>query len=251
LFEHVRIGRARSALLFNIQTAGFTGGPLALFRNMHYNDAMPTAKLPATARADAAYRPAPPLPDDPALDADNLWVFGYGSLMWRPGFAFVETQPARLDGFHRDMCLLSIHYRGTSESPGLVCGLMTGGACDGRAYRIAAVNAESALAYLDARELITDIYIPRHLPVRLASGQSVIARVYVADIAHGQFVGGWSDAEKARHIATAQGSEGRCLEYMRNLVEHLTGLGIQDPCMETLLSAALQRDAAGIDSGSF
>src|SRR5581483_11212858 len=162
--------------------------------------------------------------------------------MWRPGFAFVETQPARLMGYIRDMCLMSYHYRGTMEAPGLVCGLMAAldAVCEGRAYRIAAVNAESALAYLDDRELITDIYIPRHLPIRLAAGYEVIARVYVADTAHGQFVGGWSDDKKAVHIAAAAGSEGRCLEYMRNLVQHLTELGIHDPCMETLLSAALQ-----------
>jgi cation transport protein ChaC len=178
------------------------------------------------------------------LDLDHLWVFGYGSLMWRPGFAFVETQPAHLDGYSRDMCLLSIHYRGTPDAPGLVCGLMDGGGCRGRAYRIAAVNAESALAYLDARELITDIYLPRHLPILLASGQEVVARIYIADTAHGQFVGGWSDEKKVAHIVQGRGTEGRCLEYMRNLVAHLDELGIPDPRMSTLLDAALKREAA-------
>ncbi|TAK99548.1 MAG: gamma-glutamylcyclotransferase [Rhodospirillaceae bacterium] len=195
--------------------------------------------------ADAPYCPAPAAPGDPGLDPENLWVFGYGSLMWRPGFAFVETQPARLDGFNRDMCLLSIHYRGTHDAPGLVCGLMAGGACDGRAYRIAAVNADSALAYLDARELITDIYLPRHLPIRLASGRDVIARVYVADTAHGQFVGGWSDGKKVAHIVQGRGTEGRCLEYLRNLVQHLDELGITDARMSALLRAALRAESAG------
>ena len=194
---------------------------------------------------DAPYRPAPVAPGDPPLDPESLWVFGYGSLMWRPGFAFVETQPARLDGFSRDMCLMSYHYRGTQDAPGLVCGLMAGGACDGRAYRIAAVNADSALAYLDARELITDIYLPRHLPVRLASGRETIARVYVADTAHGQFVGGWSDEKKVAHIVQGKGTEGRCLEYMRNLVAHLDELGITDTRMTLLLRAALQAESAG------
>jgi cation transport protein ChaC len=179
------------------------------------------------------------------LDAHDLWLFGYGSLMWRPGFTFVETQPATLAGFHRDMCLLSIHYRGTPDRPGLVCGLMAGEGCSGRAYRIAAVNADAVLDYLDRRELITDIYIPRHLPIALASGRTAIARVYVADTAHGQFVGGWSDAEKVRHIVQGQGSEGRSLEYLRNLVQHLEELTIADPHMEALLAAALQVDRAG------
>src|SRR5581483_1678681 len=153
--------------------------------------------------------------------------------MWRPGFAFVETQPARLMGYIRDMCLMSYHYRGTMEAPGLVCGLMAAldSTCEGRAYRIAAVNAESALAYLDDRELITDIYIPRHLPIRLAAGHEVIARVYVADTAHGQFVGDWSDEKKVSHIVQGKGTEGRCLEYMRNLVAHIDELGISDAHM--------------------
>ncbi len=196
--------------------------------------------------ADAPYTPAPVPAGDPALDADNLWVFAYGSLMWRPGFAFVETQPARLDCFSRDMCLLSIHYRGTEQCPGLVCGLMAGGACDGKAYRIAAVTAESALAYLDARELITDIYIPRHLPIHLASGRTVLARVYVADTAHGQFVGGWSDEKKVAHIVQGKGSEGSCLEYVRNLVQHLEELSIHDARMAMLLQGALQASAQNI-----
>jgi len=193
--------------------------------------------------ADAPYTPAPVPAGDPPLDVNALWVFGYGSLMWRPGFAFVETQPARLAGYSRDMCLMSYHYRGTQERPGLVCGLMQGGGCEGRAYRIAAVNADSALAYLDARELITDIYIPRHLPIHLASGQQVIARVYIADTAHGQFVGGWADEKKVAHIVQGQGTEGRCLVYLQNLVQHLEELGIADARMITLLDAALREEA--------
>lgn len=186
----------------------------------------------------APYVPAPAAAHDPPLDPNYLWVFGYGSLMWRPGFAFVETQPARLDGFRRDMCLLSYHYRGTHDVPGLVCGLMAGDGCTGRAYRIATVNADAALAYLDRRELITDIYLPRHRPVSLASGHVAIARVYVADTAHGQFVGGWSDAEKVGHIVQGTGSEGRSLAYLRNLVEHLRELDIVDAHMEALLDSA-------------
>src|SRR4051812_28151079 len=178
------------------------------------------------------YVPAATPVGDPPLDPGDLWVFGYGSLMWRPGFTFVETSPARLAGYRRDMCLLSFHYRGTHEVPGLVCGLMAAeegdDGCSGRAYRIAAVDADHALEYLDDRELITDIYIPRHRPVVLASGRTAIARVYVADTAHQQYVGGWSDAEKVRHILQGKGSEGRSLEYLRNLVQHLHELGIAD-----------------------
>lgn len=211
---------------------------------------MSTDPFPPRAGADAPYMPAPVPAGDPALDLDHLWVFGYGSLMWRPGFAFVETQPARLVGYSRDMCLMSYHYRGTIEQPGLVCGLMATpeAACEGRAFRIAAVNAEAALAYLDARELITDIYIPRHLPIRLAAGHEVIARIYVADTTHGQFVGDWSDGKKVAHIVQGKGTEGRCLEYMRNLVQHIKELGIPDARMAALFDAALQAEATGLKS---
>ena len=165
-------------------------------------------------------------------------------MLFRSGFSFVETSPARLDGYRRDMCLLSFHYRGTHDVPGLVCGLMKGeggdGSCSGRAYRIAAVDADHALEYLDDRELITDIYIPRHRPIVLASGRAVVARVYVADTAHEQYVGGWSDAEKVRHVLQGKGSEGRSLEYLRNLVQHLQELGIADARMEALLKAATE-----------
>jgi cation transport protein ChaC len=205
-----------------------------------------TAAVSGTPSPDvtgAPYQPAPTPPGDPTLDPDDLWVFGYGSLVWRPGFTFVETQPAQLGGFRRDMCLLSYHYRGTHDVPGLVCGLMIGAGCSGRAYRIARVNADAALEYLDRRELITDIYIPRHLPIALASGRSALARVYVADTAHGQFVGDWSDAEKVRHIVQGHGSEGRSLDYLRTLVQHLEELGIADAHMEALLTAAVAADS--------
>ena len=201
-----------------------------------------SASIPSSDVSGKPYVPAPVPDGDPPLDVNDLWVFGYGSLMWRPGFAFVETSPARLHGYRRDMCLLSFHYRGTHDVPGLVCGLMAGpsggGDCSGRAYRIAAIDADHALEYLDARELITDIYIPRHLPIALAAGRTAVARVYLADTAHEQFVGDWSDAEKVRHILQGKGSEGRSLEYLRNLVQHLHELGIADAHMEALLKAS-------------
>jgi cation transport protein ChaC len=175
----------------------------------------------------------------------GFWVFGYGSLMWRPGFSFVEMQAARVAGFVRDMCFLSIHYRGTAEIPGLVCGLMEGpGVCHGRAFRIADAAAAEVIAYLDERELITDIYHPRTLKVTLADGAVVNARAYVADTTHAQFVGGWSDADKAAAIVAGCGSQGRSLDYLANLVAHLDELGIGDGHMHRLLELARLKDAA-------
>ena len=176
----------------------------------------------------------------------DLWVFGYGSLMWRPGFSFVEMQAGRVAGFVRDMCFLSIHYRGTPETPGLVCGLMEDarGVCVGRAIRVAAAEAAAEIAYLDARELITDIYHPRTVVVTLEDGRTVSARCYVADTTHAQFVGGWSEAEKAAAIAAGRGSEGRSLDYLASLVSHMDELGIGDGHMHRLLELARLKDAA-------
>lgn len=179
-------------------------------------------------------------PGDPAIDPNNFWVFGYASLMWRPGFAFAEAQAATLRGYARDMCFLSIHYRGTPQVPGLVCGLMpvSQGACRGRAYRIAAADVAGAVKYLDERELITGIYVPRHLPLRLDDGRDVLARVYVADTAHEQFVGTWSDENKAAAVVRGIGGEGRSLDYLASVVDHLRQLGIKDAHMMALLKSA-------------
>jgi len=185
------------------------------------------------------------LDGDPAIAPDDFWVFGYASLMWRPGFAFVEARPATLPGYRRDMCFLSIHYRGTPEKPGLVCGLMPDGSgadCRGLAYRIAPENIDAAVAYLDARELITDIYIPRHLRIML-DGRAALARVYVAATTHAQYVGQWSDDEKAAALVSGVGTEGRSLDYLANVVAHLRELGIDDAHMSDLLCKAIARDA--------
>lgn len=174
------------------------------------------------------YQLVPPPAGDPPLHPAATWVFGYGSLMWRPGFKFAEVRPATLQGFHRDLCLISIHYRGTREKPGLVCGLCPGGACSGRAFLLSAEDRDAALKYLDARELITKIYIPRHIAVTLDDGRSVIARVYVSDAAHEQFVGDWPDEKKAAHVLQGVGSEGHAFDYLENIHRHLDELGISD-----------------------
>jgi cation transport protein ChaC len=180
------------------------------------------------------------LDGDPLIDPHDFWVFGYASLMWRPGFDYVDVRAAALPGYRRDMCFLSIHYRGTPEAPGLVCGLMpeADNFCQGRAYRIAPENIDVAVQYLDARELITAIYIPRHLPIRLDDGRNVMARIYIADVTHEQFVGHWSDDEKAAAIVRGIGSEGRSLDYLASVVDHLRELAIDDAHLTELLKKA-------------
>ncbi len=186
-------------------------------------------------------------PGDPPIDPNDFWVFGYASLMWRPGFPFAEARAATLHGYVRDMCFISIHYRGTVDEPGLVCGLMSASAentCRGRAYRIAPAEIEAAIKYLDDRELITSIYIPRHLELVFDDGRRVTARVYVADTAHEQFVGSWSDDEKAAAIVRGVGSEGRSLNYLSSVMDHLRELGIADAHMTALLNRAERLERA-------
>jgi glutathione-specific gamma-glutamylcyclotransferase len=158
--------------------------------------------------------------------------------MWRPGFDFVEQRKAQLDGFSRDMCLTSIHYRGTADKPGMVCGLSPGGTCHGLAFRIAPERAGAVIDYLDERELISYIYVPRHLPILVDGVGPVIARVYVPDAMHAQFAGLWPADKKAKHIAQGVGSEGSSLDYVANIVDHLHQLSITDTNLESLLVLA-------------
>jgi cation transport protein ChaC len=157
----------------------------------------------------------------------DLWIFGYGSLMWRPGFAFLEVQPARLHGFHRSFCVYSWHHRGTRERPGLVLGLDRGGSCLGRAYRVAAGDAEAVIQYLDEREMVTAVYRPVQHPVRLP-GATVHARAYVVDRGHPQYAGKLALEDQARHIAGARGISGVNTEYLASTVAHLDEMGIVD-----------------------
>jgi cation transport protein ChaC len=157
----------------------------------------------------------------------DLWIFGYGSLMWRPGFDFEEAQPARLYGFHRSFCVYSWHHRGTQQRPGLVLGLDRGGSCLGRAFRVADANADAVVRYLDEREMVTSVYRPLahlvHLPDRM-----VTARAYVVDRGHAQYAGKLSVEEQARQIEGARGVSGVNTEYLASTVAHLDEMGIVD-----------------------
>ncbi len=172
--------------------------------------------------------------------AGDLWVFAYGSLIWRPGFAFAEARGAELTGFRRDMCFTSIRYRGTPEKPGMVCGLMAapGATCKGRAYRVVAEKAAAVTALIDARELVNNIYAPEEHEIALDDGRRVRARVYVGVTNHAQFAGSWSEDEKTQAIARAVGSEGPSIDYLVNLVAHLADMGIEDAHLARLLERA-------------
>src|SRR5213595_2453009 len=118
------------------------------------------------------------------------WGFAYGSLMWNPGFAVRETQPACLHGFHRAFCIYSEHYRGTPRRPGLILGLLARGSCRGLAHRLPVKGYDSVRRYLWRREIENDgVYVEEVRPIHLADGRTVPALVYLADRAHRQFAG--------------------------------------------------------------
>ena len=165
-------------------------------------------------------------------DMGDFWVFGYGSLIWRPGFAHVETSRARLHGFRRSLCVYSWVHRGTEERPGLVLGLDRGGSCIGLAFRVPGELRDEVVAYLRERELVTNVYLERMLPVRLASGQSVAALCYVVDRRHAQYAGNISVEDAARIVTGGVGQSGRNEDYLFSTVEHLKALGIRDHWLE-------------------
>ncbi len=167
---------------------------------------------------------------------DGLWVFGYGSLIWKPGFDYAQKHLAELNGFHRAFCMWSVHYRGTEEAPGLVLALdpTEGASCHGVAYHVEPDGAQEAHEYLRERELVSSAYYEGFQPVRLVDGREVDALCYIVDREHSQYAGGLDLNAQATVIAGATGSAGRNCEYLHNTAEHLEELGIVDPDMQTL-----------------
>jgi cation transport protein ChaC len=170
------------------------------------------------------------------------WVFGYGSLMWRPGFAYLERAGAVLPGRRRAFCIYSVHHRGTYERPGLVLGLAPGGATRGMAYRIAEADWPEVYAYLIEREQPTETYVEARRFARLADGRRVECLVFLSDVRHPQWAGALSLERQAELIAGASGLSGRNVDYLRDLVEHLRAEGMCDRWMETLLEMVETRE---------
>ncbi len=169
------------------------------------------------------------------LMPESLWIFGYGSLIWDPGFVPAETVPACLSGWHRSFCMRSIHFRGTPEAPGLVLALdaAPGAQCRGLALRVAEAEAETVLAALRARELVSDAYLERLLPLALHDGRQVAAITYVIDRAGPQYCR-LPPEEQAAIIAQAVGARGPNRDYLFNTVAHLAALGLADAELEAL-----------------
>ena len=177
--------------------------------------------------------------------SDERWVFGYGSLMWRPGFPFEARRAATLHGRRRAFCIYSVHHRGTHARPGLVLGLAPGGACRGIAYQVAESHWAETYAYLVEREQPTETYIEARRAVRLADGRRVEALTFLSDVRHPQWAGALSLERQAELITGATGLSGRNEDYLRDLVVHLREEGIRDHGMETLLTMVERRELEG------
>ena len=171
------------------------------------------------------------------MHASSVWVFGYGSLIWAPGFAYESRQIARLNGYRRSFCMRSIHHRGTVDRPGLVLALdRAQGACDGVAFEIPHRIAEESLEYLRARELISAAYLETRVRVQLRDGRQVEAVTYVIDPAHDQYCADLSLEDQARIIARAVGGRGPNDAYLFNTAAHLAELGLHDSDLDWLAS---------------
>lgn len=162
-----------------------------------------------------------------------VWIFAYGSLMWRPGFDHDEALPARLHGYHRALCVYSVVHRGTAQRPGLVLGLDRGGSCRGWAFRVARSREPEVLAYLDARELVTDVYERRQLPLTTARGR-VPAWVYVARRNHEQYAGKLDQDRLLHLVRHGEGRSGHCCDYVVSTVRHLEEMGVPDGPLHAL-----------------
>jgi cation transport protein ChaC len=160
----------------------------------------------------------------------DLWVFGYGSLMWRPGFDVLERVPAKLIGMHRALCVYSFVHRGTPEKPGLVMGLDRGGTCRGIAYRVAASKREETIAYLREREQVTSVYLEtmRRIALEDETRRQVRALCYAVDRGHVQYAGRLSVDESVHYVRQGHGRSGNNRDYVIETVRALEALGYRE-----------------------
>jgi len=183
-------------------------------------------------------------------DQDNrdLWVFAYGSLMWRPGFSYLERVPARLIGLHRALCVFSFVHRGTPERPGLVLGLDRGGVCRGIAYRVAAASRADTLHYLRAREQVTTVYVEttRQIQVEDHARRRIRALCYLVDRSHVQYAGRLTLAESLHHVRQGHGKSGANRDYVLETVRALEALGYRESDLH-LLAERLKSQGAAIN----
>lgn len=174
-------------------------------------------------------------------EGQDLWVLGYGSLIWDPGINTVEIRRARCTGYRRRFCMTQTFDRGSQEHPGLMLALDEGDAqdvCDAMVMRIPAHAVDEEAGYIWRREMLVGSYTPVFIPCETAGGPvEAIACLVKRDLP--RFVD-WPLEKQAGQIARASGKAGTNTAYLEHLVENLTSVGIHDAEMEKLL--ALVRD---------
>jgi cation transport protein ChaC len=165
---------------------------------------------------------------------EDVYVFGYGSLIWNPAFHFIDRVPALLRGWHRRFCLRMYQGRGTRETPGLMLALDHGGACKGVAFRIAGAAARQELNILWQREMFGGAYNARWVNLRATDGAKLRAVTFVINRAHPRYIPELSLEQTAALIATGCGDLGSCREYLENTISHLAQLGLRDAGLERI-----------------
>jgi cation transport protein ChaC len=177
----------------------------------------------------------------------DFWVFGYGSLMWRPGFPYVKRLSAHLYGLHRSLCIYSTVHRGTPQKPGLVLGLDRGGSCRGIAYQVALENIEETISYLRKREQVTKVYHEVTRPIRIhdKTDRVVPALIYIVDRTHKQYAGRLSPEAQVEFVRQGIGISGVNPEYVHSSVEHLKEMGVRDRPLERLDSLVKSKTDIG------
>lgn len=163
----------------------------------------------------------------------ELWVFGYGSLMWNPAIHVSESLPARIEGFSRSFCMRLMFGRGMPDNPGLMLCLVAGGSCAGIAHRIAPEHVESESRILWMREMLSGAYIPTWVDLDLGA-RHVRGVTFVINTAHPRYLPGLAPEEKARRIAKAEGHLGTNRDYLFRTVTALTDAGLSDPYLNDL-----------------
>lgn len=177
-------------------------------------------------------------------DTSTHWVFGYGSLIWNPGFAHVSAQQGLLRGAHRSLSIVSHHHRGTVERPGLVFGLTRGGSCRGMVFEVADADWPQVYAYLQEREQVTSVYRDVMRPVRLADGRTVSALAFLVNERHEQFAGHLDLDQQLAMVQAGIGLSGRNVDYVLNTARHLSELGIRDRQLMALADLLARGEAA-------
>ena len=165
---------------------------------------------------------------------EDLWVFGYGSLIWKPDFEFAERRPAKVHGWHRALRMWSRINRGTPERPGLVLGLFSGGSCRGMVFRIPRAAGHDVLQILWPREMSMAVYDPRWLTCQTTHGP-VHALAFTLSRKSPSHTGVLSEAEYRRIFSDACGKYGTTLEYAARTLEELARHTIRDRHLERLI----------------